>query len=397
MTNETKNVPELRFPEFEGEWDEKELGEIGEKVKTKNKFEKFDETFTNSAEQGIVSQKEYFEKDISNSKNLSNYYVVENNDFVYNPRISNYAPVGPINRNKLKRTGVMSPLYTIFKMRKVDYTFCEYFFSSTKWHNFMKLNGDSGARSDRFSIKDSIFFKMPIKVPTNLEQQKIGDFFSKLDRQIELEEKKLALLEEQKKGYMQKIFSQELRFKDENGNDYPMWEFKKLGELYKVVMGQSPKGINYTDDNSYPVLVQGNADIYNGNIFPRIYTKEITKLVKKGDILLTVRAPVGEIGIAQFEACIGRGVCSIEGNKFIYYFLEMFGIQNKWQKLSQGSTFESISGSEVRNIEIPIPNSCECEKISHFFSELDHLINMHSQKVDGLKERKKGLLQKMFV
>lgn len=255
-----------------------------------------------------------------------------------------------------------------------------------------KVTGSAQLGLNRKSVEEEL-----IKVPCLEEQEKIGGFFSKLDRQIELEEQKLEKLEEQKKGYMQQIFSQKLRFKDENGKDYPLWEIKKLGELYKVVMGQSPKSINYTDDNSHPVLVQGNADIYNGNIFPRMYTKEITKLVKKGDILLTVRAPVGEIGIAQFEACMGRGVCSIEGNKFIYYFLEMFGIQNKWQKLSQGSTFESISGNEVRNIEIPIPSPSEREKISDFFSELDYLINMHSQKVDELKLRKQGFLQKMFV
>ncbi|MGW7892882.1 restriction endonuclease subunit S [Staphylococcus xylosus] len=262
---------------------------------------------------------------------------------------------------------------------------------------FLKEAQKYNAKTSVDSVRKSMIADMYVPKIEMSEQIKIGNFFSKLDRQIELEEQKLSLLEEQKKGYMQQIFSQKLRFKDENGKDYPLWEIKKLGELYKVVMGQSPKSINYTDDNSHPVLVQGNADIYNGNIFPRMYTKEITKLVKKGDILLTVRAPVGEIGIAQFEACMGRGVCSIEGNKFIYYFLEMFGIQNKWQKLSQGSTFESISGNEVRNIEIPIPSPSEREKISDFFSELDHLINMHSQKVDELKLRKQGFLQKMFV
>src|SRR5699024_5875597 len=117
-----------------------------------------------------------------------------------------------------------------------------------KWHRFMKLNGDSGARSDRFTIKQSLFIKMPIFLPSNQEQEKIGDFFSKLDRQIELEEQKLEKLEEQKKGYMQKIFSQELRFKDDNGNDYPNWENEKLGDLINEVNERT------TSNNQYVLL-----------------------------------------------------------------------------------------------------------------------------------------------
>src|SRR5699024_1693840 len=188
--------PELRFPDFENEWDKRVLKDISIKAKDKNKNLDYTETFTNSAEFGIVSQREYFDKDISNLKNLSNYYIVEKDDFVYNPRISNYAPVGPINRNKLNRTGVMSPLYTIFKSKNVDEKFLEQYFKTTKWHKFMKLNGDSGARSDRFTIKNDIFIQMPVYLPSNEEQQKIGDFFSKIDRQIELEEQKLKKIEE---------------------------------------------------------------------------------------------------------------------------------------------------------------------------------------------------------
>ena len=116
MTEKT-NTPELRFPEFREGWKEFILNDVSIKKSKKNKNNLYNETFTNSAEYGIVSQKEYFDKEISNKKNLNNYYIVEPNDFVYNPRISNLAPVGPINRNKLNRTGVMSPLYTVFSTK----------------------------------------------------------------------------------------------------------------------------------------------------------------------------------------------------------------------------------------------------------------------------------------
>ena len=396
MTEKT-NTPELRFPEFREGWKEFILNDVSIKKSKKNKNNLYNETFTNSAEYGIVSQKEYFDKEISNKKNLNNYYIVEPNDFVYNPRISNLAPVGPINRNKLNRTGVMSPLYTVFSTKLSIKSFLEYYFKTSKWHRFMKLNGDSGARSDRFTIKQSLFIKMPIFLPSNQEQEKIGDFFSKLDQQIELEEKKLELLEQQKKGYMQKLFSQDLRFKDENGNDYLKWKNKPLGNLVNITMGQSPSSKNYTENSNYTTLVQGNADLNNGYIQPRIYTKQITKLAEVNDILLTVRAPVGKIGRAQLKACIGRGVCAIKGDSFIYYFLELFDLQNKWIRFSQGSTFESISGNEIKNIDIAYPVNEERQKISEFLSKLDKLLKNQLLKVEQLKQRKQGLLQRMFI
>ncbi|MBV5110892.1 restriction endonuclease subunit S, partial [Staphylococcus aureus] len=234
-------------------------------------------------------------------------------------------------------------------------------------------------------------------VPTNKEQQKIGKFFSKLDRQIELEEQKLELLQQQKKGYMQKIFSQELRFKDENGNDYPDWTNERLGEVTTVTMGQSPKSVNYTDNSNDTVLIQGNADIENGLINPRIYTREVTKLIQKDEIILTVRAPVGKLAMAQINACIGRGVCSIKGDKFLYYFLEWFATQNKWIRFSQGSTFESITGNDIRNIHIKIPVEDERTKIIKLLNSLDVLNSKTDLKIQNLKQRKQSLLQKIFV
>ena len=201
-----EKVPELRFAGFADDWEQRKLGEISEKVTLKNKDNTFDETLTNSAEFGIISQNDFFDKEISNRSNLNGYYVVENNNFVYNPRISNFAPVGPIKRNKLGRTGVMSPLYYVFKTRNIDNDFLEKYFDTTYWHIFMKLNGDSGARADRFAIKDSVFKEMPIPFPKIEEQIKIGNFFKQLDDTIALHQRKLDLLKEQKKGFLQKMF-----------------------------------------------------------------------------------------------------------------------------------------------------------------------------------------------
>ena len=184
-----ENIPEIRFPEFSDAWKQRKLSDISEKITEKNTELKEQETLTNSAELGIISQSDFFDHRISNESNINNYYVVSPNDFVYNPRISVTAPVGPINRNKLKRTGIMSPLYTVFKTHDIDCSFLEFFFKSSSWHKFMHFNGDSGARSDRFSIKDNVFFTMPIFVPSLSEQVKIGELLSKLDNTITLQQR----------------------------------------------------------------------------------------------------------------------------------------------------------------------------------------------------------------
>lgn len=200
------NVPEIRFAGFTDVWEQRELGDISEKVTEKNKENKYSETLTNSAEYGIVSQRDFFDKDISNEKNLDGYYVVREDDFVYNPRISNFAPVGPIKRNKLGRTGVMSPLYYVFRTHNIDKAYLEYYFDATVWHKFMMLNGDSGARADRFAIKNSIFCEMQIPYPTLEEQKRIGNFLDLISSLITLHQRELNSLKNLKKSLTQKMF-----------------------------------------------------------------------------------------------------------------------------------------------------------------------------------------------
>ncbi|MBF2262717.1 restriction endonuclease subunit S, partial [Staphylococcus capitis] len=184
----------------------------------------------------------------------------------------------------------------------------------------------------------------------------------------------------------------ELRFPNFNNR----WVSETLKDSFIVNMGQSPKGDNYTNDSQYITLVQGNADLKNGRVFSRIFTREITKCAEINDIILTVRAPVGELAIAQKKVCIGRGVCSIKANRFIYYLLEKFKLDNLWSKLSQGSTFESISGNDIKNLNIYLPSNQEQMKISDFFSKLDYQIELEEKKLELLEQQKKGYIQKVF-
>ncbi len=201
-----EKIPEIRFSGFTDIWEQRKLGDIANKVIEKNTGLLYIETFTNSAEFGVISQRDFFDRGISKMESLDGYYVVREEDFVYNPRVSATAPVGPINRNKLGRIGVMSPLYTVFRTHDVDTTYLEQFFKSVYWHSFMRFNGDSGARSDRFSIKDNLFFEMPVPYPDIVEQRKIGEWLTSLDDLIMLHQRKCDELKDIKKVMLKNMF-----------------------------------------------------------------------------------------------------------------------------------------------------------------------------------------------
>lgn len=154
------------------------------------------------------------------------------------------------------------------------------------------------------------------------------------------------------------------------------WKKIRLSDNCNIVMGQSPSSKNYTKNSNDTILIQGNADLENGKIKPRLYTTEITKKSEKGDIILTVRAPVGDLAINEYSVCIGRGVCSIKSknNIFIYYILENLKRKHIWERLSQGSTFESINSNDIENISFYNPSENEQNKISNFLSLIDRKI-----------------------
>nr|MCG4641351.1 restriction endonuclease subunit S [Bifidobacterium bifidum] len=203
-----ESVPEIRFAGFTDPWEQRKLGEFSKKNTIKNANGALSETFTNSAEQGVISQLDYFDHDITNDANISGYYVVQPDDFVYNPRISATAPCGPINRNRLNRAGVMSPLYTVFSVdASMDKTYLEHYFKTSRWHDFMFLEGNTGARSDRFSISDATFFEMPIWCPEISEQMAIAKQLETTDTLITLHQRKLELLQNIKKSLLDKMFA----------------------------------------------------------------------------------------------------------------------------------------------------------------------------------------------
>lgn len=200
---------ELRFKDDSGDefsdWEEVELKKIASKVNTKNRDNSVSTVLTNSATQGIVSQESYFEREIVTESNLTGYYVVRVGDFVYNPRISSTAPVGPIKMNELTQ-GVMSPLYTVFRFEKGLLKFYQYFFESSVWHDYMKSVANSGARHDRMNISGADFFDLPVPHPSDEEQTKIARFLSAIDDKITTKKAELDKLKTWKQGLSQQMF-----------------------------------------------------------------------------------------------------------------------------------------------------------------------------------------------
>ncbi len=199
----------LRFKDENGkefpEWETKKLKDVFSRKTVKNKGSLIKNVLTNSATRGIISQGDYFDKDIANQNNLEGYYIVEVDDFVYNPRISVSAPVGPLKRNHLEK-GVMSPLYTVLKPKKGNLCFYEHYFQTSFWHKYMRGIANYGVRHDRMNITNDDFEKLPLPFPHIKEQEKIASFLNEISRQISLVNEQLEETRTFKKALLSKMF-----------------------------------------------------------------------------------------------------------------------------------------------------------------------------------------------
>lgn len=367
-------------------WNIKSLKDLFYKVKTKNTANESLPVLTNSATLGVILQDEYFDREIVNDENTNNYYIVENGDFMYNPRISSNAPAGPINRNTLGQKGIASPLYTIFRAKETEnIEFVEKYLKSNYWHRYMKSVSNQGARHDRLNISDEDFMRMPIPQPPQKEQEKIAKILNCCDKVIELKQKLLEEISKEKSILMAKVFKSPQKM-------------IKLSKLANVIMGQSPNSQNYNNENLGMPLIQGNADCENRFTKPRLWTTEITKQCQIGDIIMSVRAPAGTVSISRHNACIGRGVCSIRAKSYtdiLYQYL--IYIEPKWKRFVQGSTFEAINSSDINNLLVPIIGEKEQEKISNVFNLIDKKIELLSYELEQHKQLKKALSQLLLT
>jgi type I restriction enzyme S subunit len=399
--SEIRKTPRLRFPQYSGEWEKVQLGDV---CKIQGGFAFKSELFQES---GIPVIR------ISNISNSTNFLDLNNLVF-YNeiPKEENYvikkgdlliamsgATTGKTSISNLETKSYLNQRVGLFKtkIKDIDYPYLIQFVFSSRFSSQLDSFLVAGAQPN-ISSKDIEKVIFPI---TSLpEQKKISDFLTSVDRRIELLEKKKSLFETYKKGVMKKIFSQEIRFKDDDGNDFPEWVHKNLKDIVSVKMGQSPDSKSYNEDQNGLPLIQGNADIFNRRTNPRQWTTSPTKVCEIGDLILSVRAPVGNVSKSDHKACIGRGVCSISpinGNnlEFIYQFLLNF--EPKWKNIEQGSTFTSVNSNDINLLKIVVPSIPEQIKISLFLLQIDNQIDLLGNQIEKVKIWKKGLLQKMFV
>ncbi|MCD6367437.1 MAG: restriction endonuclease subunit S [Bacteroidales bacterium] len=250
-------------------------------------------------------------------------------------------------------------------------------------------------------IKNAKFILPPLP-----EQKAIATVLSDTDSLIQALEKKIAKKQLIKKGAMQKLLNPINNGQLTMDNyqlstaNYPLkkgWITKTLGEVAELEMGQSPNSKFYNNFKLGLPLIQGNADIKNRVTIIRNYTSQITKKCKIGDIIMSVRAPVGEIAKATFDACIGRGVCAITfPNEYLYHYL--IYIEPEWAKLSTGSTFDSVNSDTIRNLELTIPKSTEEQtRIAQILSDMDAEIEALQKKLAKYKQIKQGLMQVLLT
>ena len=387
------DAPAIRFKGFSDAWEQRKLSEITDKVTEKNAGLQYIETITNSAEFGIISQRDFFDHDIAKLGSLDGYYIVKNEDFVYNPRISTSAPVGPINRNKLGRTGVMSPLYTVFRPHVIDTTYLEYFFKCGYWHSFMNFNGDSGARSDRFSIRDNVFFQMPIPIPDIDEQRKIGELLTCLDNLITLHQRKFEKLTNVKKSMLEKMFPQ-------NGSSYPEirfkgftdpWEQRKAKELCNIGTGKSNTQ-DQVEDGIYPFYIRSDIPVKSNKY---LYDCEAVITIGDGNIGRVFHYVNGKFDLHQ-RCYKMTDFQDIWGKYFYYFFSTRF--YDRAMKMTAKATVDSVRLEMISEMDIWKPTAIdEQKKIAEFFANLDNLITLHQRELEKLQNIKKSMLEKMFV
>ncbi len=255
------------------------------------------------------------------------------------------------------------------------------------------------ANQSNITVSDLLEF--PLFCPNEDEQLKLGLFLTAVDDKISQLTKKHELLTLYKKGVMQKIFNRELRFKDDEGREFAEWNKVSFADIANINMGQSPDSSTYNQDSLGLPLIQGNADIVDRKTSPRAWTSEPTKKCNPGDLIFTVRAPVGAIAKSSHTACIGRGVCAITPKEnvcieFLYQLLFWFE-SYKWKSIEQGSTFTAVSGEDIRNLKIMSPIFKEQTKIANFLLAIDDKITNVKSQLEAAKGYKQGLLQQMFI
>ena len=355
---------------------------------------------------GLIPQRDYFDKDIANSDNTSGYYIIEHNDFVYNPRKSSDAPYGPISRYACPDAGIVSPLYLCFRAKgDVDTNFFEWYFRSFAWHRYIYMTGDSGARHDRVSIKDDDFFSMPIRFPSSIEQKKIASFLSAIERRISFQQLLVDNLKKYKRGVMQKVFRNMTAFSPSGFETVRLSDiFKKAsrrnsnGEIKNVITNSAEHGlIPQRDFFDKDIAVDGNT----GNYY----------VIEYGDFVYNPRksntAPYGPFNryerqekgiISPLYTCLVLKT-DIEPAYLAWYFKSDAWYRYIYDNGSQGVRHDRVSMTDdlLMGIPVIIPSKDSQIKIAKLLDCLEKRFQVELSQCEYLKTVREALLQQLFI
>ena len=411
----SKKSPQLRFEGFTDDWEERKLSSISERVTRKNKNNESTLPLTISAQDGLIDQNDFFNKQVA-SRDVTGYFLVKNGEFAYNKSYSNGYPWGAIKRLDKYDMGVLSTLYIVFRPTEINSQFLVSYYDTTRWYREVSKNAAEGARNHGLlNIAPTDFFNTLLVVPKIVdEQEKIGSFFKQMDNTIALHQRKLDLLKEQKKGYLQKMFPKngekvpELRFAGFADD----WEERKLSDVANHKGGTAIE--KYFDkDGVYKVISIGsyglNSQYVDQNI--RAISNEITdgRVVNSGELTMVLNDKTANGTI------IGRSLLVEQDNEYVInqrteiispketfdsnfaYTILNGSFREKVKRIVQGGTQIYVNYPAVSNLNLELPKIEEQQKIGSFFKQIDETIALHQRKLDLLKEQKKGFLQKMFV
>ena len=415
-SNGLEKRPKLRFPGFDEPWNESKLSACFAKNIKKNTDGRISNVICNSAKMGLIPQRDYFDKDIANSDNTSGYYIIEHNDFVYNPRKSSDAPYGPISRYACPDAGIVSPLYLCFRAKgDVDTNFFEWYFRSFAWHRYIYMTGDSGARHDRVSIKDDDFFSMPIRFPSSIEQKKIASFLSAIERRISFQQLLVDNLKKYKRGLSDELFGEK-----ESGK---RWMTVPFSEAFDLLQNNTfsrdemstENGIAYNIHYGDVLIKYGAVVDLSKSKVPYIRSDvSLSKFarssyLRNGDIVIadtaedyTVGKAVEIVGVADTKALSGLHTIPCRPKisfapMYLGYFINSKRFRTQILPLVQGTKVSSISKSEIQKTSIAFPSFEVQSQIASVLYALDHRIDICQACVHGLVRTKEALLQQLFI
>ena len=401
--------PSYRFAGYTESWVEKKLGEIVERITRKNKNLESDLPLTISAQYGLIDQETFFNKKVA-SKDVSGYYLLKKGEFAYNKSYSSDYPWGAVKRLDNYEMGVLSTLYIVFRPNSIDSDFLAVYYDSPKWYKEVSMRAAEGARNHGLlNISPQDFFDTELIFPVNQSEQiAIGSFFQDIDQLINLQQRKLEVLKEQKKTYLKLLFPAKgqtkpaLRFAGFEDD----WKEVKLGEI----LVERNEQISESEEYQLMSFVQGKGVVPKSDRYDRSFlVKDDKKNYKKteyGDFIYSSNnLDKGSIGFNKTGKALISPVYSIfysktrKESQFIAILSQRKEFINEMIKYRQGVVYGQfrIHESDFLNISILAPESNEQEYLITFFQDLDKAIAKQEEKVNQLKESKQTLLRKMFI